>query len=224
MAAPVAKSKGGLMKNRRALIAFAALAVIGLFYLRSRSAAPAATSTTAATNDPNAAAGGSVGGGGSTSTALPTGDQIPISAGDNTSVAAALEGLASGLGFLQTRQANNEAQVQSAAEANARTAQAYDQVNTLAGSVAGALGQLVGYVTTTAATPTEPPVQPPPPPTPGPASARTSSSPPAATPPTEPFGGIVSVVTLANGAKLTTYGSGRKVEQAPGKPPYVVHA
>ena len=38
------------------------------------------------------------------------------------------------------------------------------------------------------------------------------------------FGGITSVKTLANGAKLTTYGSGRQTEQAPGKSAYVVKA
>lgn len=37
------------------------------------------------------------------------------------------------------------------------------------------------------------------------------------------FGGVVSVKTLPSGAKLTTYGSGRQVEQAPGKSSYVVH-
>lgn len=36
------------------------------------------------------------------------------------------------------------------------------------------------------------------------------------------FGGVVSVKKLANGATLTTFGSGRQVEQLPGKTPYVV--
>lgn len=37
-----------------------------------------------------------------------------------------------------------------------------------------------------------------------------------------PFGGVVSTRTLANGASLTTYASGRQVEQVPGKSAYVV--
>jgi hypothetical protein len=37
-----------------------------------------------------------------------------------------------------------------------------------------------------------------------------------------PFGGVVSVRKLANGATLTTYASGHQVEQAPGKTAYVV--
>lgn len=37
------------------------------------------------------------------------------------------------------------------------------------------------------------------------------------------FGGVTSVKTLKNGATLTTYASGRKVEQAKGKSAYVVH-
>lgn len=38
----------------------------------------------------------------------------------------------------------------------------------------------------------------------------------------QPFGGIVSKVKLKNGAILTTYANGRRVEQAPGKSAYVV--
>lgn len=37
------------------------------------------------------------------------------------------------------------------------------------------------------------------------------------------FGGVVSTKKLKNGATLTTYASGRQVEQAPGKSAYVVH-
>lgn len=37
-----------------------------------------------------------------------------------------------------------------------------------------------------------------------------------------PFGGVTSVRTLKNGASLTTYASGRQVEQAKGKSAYVV--
>lgn len=37
------------------------------------------------------------------------------------------------------------------------------------------------------------------------------------------FGGVVSTKTLKNGATLTTYASGRQVEQAKGKSAYVVH-
>ena len=37
------------------------------------------------------------------------------------------------------------------------------------------------------------------------------------------FGGVVSTKKLTNGATLTTYASGRQVEQAPGKSAYVVH-
>lgn len=50
-------------------------------------------------------------------------------------------------------------------------------------------------------------------------------SPPAALPKAtnqQPFGGVVSSVRLPNGSMLTTYGSGRQVQQAPGKSPYVV--
>ena len=36
------------------------------------------------------------------------------------------------------------------------------------------------------------------------------------------FGGVTGTKTLANGATLTTYASGRQVEQAPGKSAYVV--
>lgn len=42
--------------------------------------------------------------------------------------------------------------------------------------------------------------------------------------PAQPFGGIVSKTKLKNGATLTTYASGRQVEQLPGHSPYVVHA
>lgn len=38
----------------------------------------------------------------------------------------------------------------------------------------------------------------------------------------QPFGGVVSTAKLKNGATLTTYASGRQVEQVPGKSPYVV--
>lgn len=41
--------------------------------------------------------------------------------------------------------------------------------------------------------------------------------------PGAPFGGVVSRKLLKNGATLITYKSGRQVEQAPGKSPYVVH-
>lgn len=41
--------------------------------------------------------------------------------------------------------------------------------------------------------------------------------------PAQPFGGIVSKTKLKNGATLTTYASGRQVEQLPGHSPYVVH-
>ncbi len=37
-----------------------------------------------------------------------------------------------------------------------------------------------------------------------------------------PFGGVVSVKTLKNGSTLTTYASGRQVQQVPGKSAYVV--
>lgn len=37
-----------------------------------------------------------------------------------------------------------------------------------------------------------------------------------------PFGGVVSTKTLKNGSTLTTYKSGRQVQQAPGKTAYVV--
>lgn len=37
-----------------------------------------------------------------------------------------------------------------------------------------------------------------------------------------PFGGVVSVKKLKNGSTLTTYASGRQVQQAPGKSAYVV--
>lgn len=54
---------------------------------------------------------------------------------------------------------------------------------------------------------------------------------PAATPSThqttvakQPFGGVVSTRKLKNGATLTTYASGRQVEQLPGKSAYVVKA
>jgi hypothetical protein len=40
----------------------------------------------------------------------------------------------------------------------------------------------------------------------------------------QPFGGVTSVRKLKSGATLTTYASGRQVEQAPGKSPYVVRA
>lgn len=40
----------------------------------------------------------------------------------------------------------------------------------------------------------------------------------------QPFGGVLSVTKLKNGSLLTTYRSGRKVEQAPGETPYLVHA
>jgi hypothetical protein len=39
-----------------------------------------------------------------------------------------------------------------------------------------------------------------------------------------PFGGVTSVKKLANGSTLTTYASGRQVQQAPGKSAYVVKA
>lgn len=39
-----------------------------------------------------------------------------------------------------------------------------------------------------------------------------------------PFGGVVSVKKLANGSTLTTYASGRQVQQVPGKSAYVVKA
>jgi hypothetical protein len=38
-----------------------------------------------------------------------------------------------------------------------------------------------------------------------------------------PFGGVTSVKRLANGSTVTTYASGRKVQQAPGKSAYVIH-
>lgn len=37
-----------------------------------------------------------------------------------------------------------------------------------------------------------------------------------------PFGGVVSTKTLKNGSTLTTYASGRQVQQVPGKTAYVV--
>ncbi len=37
-----------------------------------------------------------------------------------------------------------------------------------------------------------------------------------------PFGGVVNVKTLANGSTLTTYATGRQVQQVPGKSAYVV--
>lgn len=40
----------------------------------------------------------------------------------------------------------------------------------------------------------------------------------------QPFGGVVSKTKLKNGATLTTYASGRQVEQAPGKSAYVVRS
>lgn len=51
----------------------------------------------------------------------------------------------------------------------------------------------------------------------------TPLAPPAKPAPAKPFGGIVSKVRLKNGATLTTYASGRKIEHAPGRSPYVVH-
>lgn len=41
--------------------------------------------------------------------------------------------------------------------------------------------------------------------------------------PPKPHGGIVSKVKLKSGATVTTYASGRKVEQAPGHRSYVIH-
>jgi hypothetical protein len=38
----------------------------------------------------------------------------------------------------------------------------------------------------------------------------------------QPFGGVVSVSKLKNGSTVTTYASGRKVQQAPGKTAYVI--
>jgi hypothetical protein len=38
-----------------------------------------------------------------------------------------------------------------------------------------------------------------------------------------PFGGVVAVHRLRNGSTVTTYASGRKVQQAPGKSAYVIH-
>ncbi len=61
-----------------------------------------------------------------------------------------------------------------------------------------------------------------PPPTSYPAGGGTPAG--AAAVKAKPFGGIVQVRTLANGAKLTIYASGRQVEQVPGKTPYVVKA
>lgn len=55
-------------------------------------------------------------------------------------------------------------------------------------------------------------------------SARGIPAPVAKTFTGEAFGGIVSVKTLPNGSTLTTFGSGRQVQQAPGKSPYVVKA
>jgi hypothetical protein len=40
----------------------------------------------------------------------------------------------------------------------------------------------------------------------------------------QPFGGVTGVKTLANGATLTTYASGRQVEKVQGKTAYVVRA
>ncbi len=54
------------------------------------------------------------------------------------------------------------------------------------------------------------------------AQARTAAGAAAGVP--VPFGGVVGVRTLANGSTLTTYASGRKVQQVPGKSAYVVHA
>ncbi len=40
----------------------------------------------------------------------------------------------------------------------------------------------------------------------------------------QPYGGVVSTKKLKNGSLLTTYASGRQVQQVPGKTPYVVRA
>lgn len=58
-------------------------------------------------------------------------------------------------------------------------------------------------------------------PAPGAAAARSSA---ASTTGGQPFGGVTSVTKLKNGSTLTTYASGRKVQQVPGKSPYVVKA
>jgi hypothetical protein len=73
---------------------------------------------------------------------------------------------------------------------------------------------IVGYVAPSVAAGTS---------TPAPAAAATKSSAASSTG-GQPFGGVVSHRTLKNGAILTTYASGRQVEQVPGKSPYVVKA
>lgn len=54
-----------------------------------------------------------------------------------------------------------------------------------------------------------------------PAPASTSGALPVVTV-AAPYGGVVSKIKTKGGATITTYRSGRKVEQAPGKSPYVV--
>jgi len=166
MAAPVAppKGKGGLgrlFKDKRVLAGVIALAVLLVFYLRSQSA----SSTTATTGvDPNAVdpatgltygqeqqaalAAQSSGSSADTSggaASAPTGDQIPVTSGGE-SVAAALEGLGSGLTQLQTQQANDEANAQSASDAAAQLSNAYGEITSLATNTQGINSQLVSLL------------------------------------------------------------------------------
>jgi hypothetical protein len=38
----------------------------------------------------------------------------------------------------------------------------------------------------------------------------------------QPYGGVKYIDNLANGGTVTTYANGRKVQQMPGKSPYVI--
>lgn len=55
-------------------------------------------------------------------------------------------------------------------------------------------------------------------------SAQTATAAAKAAGKASPFGGVVSTKKLANGSTLTTYASGRQVQQVPGKSAYVVKA
>lgn len=236
-----------LVRNPKALAALG-LGLVAFLYLRARAAnasvavsTPVPTgldATAAGTSSDGTAAAGSLDGSG-----YITADQLTATL---TPVAAALEGFQSGLMDLQTQQAQTAAQAQSAQEAAAQLAQSYNDATSLGGGgLAGVISSLTDVVTslntraissspsptpviTAAAAPLRVAVTAPAstgqavvPWSSLPASPVPKATQPAA--PAEPFGGVASVKKLANGATLTTYESGRQVEQAPGKSAYVVH-
>ena len=208
-----AKGAKGLTKNKFVLVGVLAAGIFVFLYFRKKGTAAASTAdstgvstTSNPATDPNAAypqgTNDSTGGGASGPDLTSLLDALAAS---NQAALAAVQALG-----------NNGGVSPGAGASGLSTGDA-------SGGTPAGDHSTIGTVTepTKPDVPLIPPVGPPPT---LPGNNNTSGAKPGMSIATAPvaFGGVTGTKTLANGATLTTYASGRQVEQAPGKSAYVV--